>query len=299
MKKMNYFFNTFTNFTKSNLFLLLMIAVLGSSCEMDLPANEVNYKDRIVLNLLANNDQFLSVHVAKTLPIYDSAAETVIENAKVTVTQEGGAPVPLTFSFLNGGKYVSNFKPQPGLSYSIQVEAPNLPTCYSRFIMPKTFIGSKSVWEDNTGLDASGFPIGTISFEIRDDVSQRNFYEIALYRYEDIAAEFLEMPILPLDAELSQSPKFNKAGALLVDDASFNGERKSFKFSTPFGSAGSQFKYLVVVKSLSQDYFKYFESLEDYQVQGGAFSDPIPVFNNIINGVGIAAGACVQRDTIK
>ncbi len=278
---------------------LTVLVIVVASCEMDLPANEVKYKDRIVLNLLANNDQFLSVHVAKTLPIYDSAAETVIENAKVTVTEEGGTPVQLTFSFLNGGKYVSNFKPKPGVGYNIQVEAPNLPTCYSRFIMPSAFTGSKATWADNTGLDASGFPIGTISFEIQDDPSQRNFYEIALFRFEDIAAEFLEMPILPLDAELSQNPKFNKAGALLVDDASFNGERKAFKFSTPFGSAGTQYKYLVVIKSLSQDYYKYFESLEDYQVQGGAFSDPIPVFNNIINGVGIAAGASVQRDTIK
>lgn len=279
--------------------LFSAIILVGTSCEMDLPANEVNYKDRIVMNLLANNDQVLSVHVAKTLPIFDSAAETVIENAKVTVTEEGGSPAVLTFSFLNGGKYVSNFKPKPGKSYSIQVEATGLPTCYSRFIMPSPLSGAKSTWQDNTGVDASGFPIGTISFEIQDDASQRNFYEIGLFRYEDIAADFLEMPILPLDAELSQNPKFNKAGALLVDDASFNGERKSFKFSTPFGSAGSQYKYLVVIKSLSQDYYKYFESLEDYQVQGGAFSDPIPVFNNIINGVGIAAGACVQRDTIK
>ena len=279
--------------------ILATILLVGTSCEMDLPANEVNYKDRIVMNLLANNDQVLSVHVAKTLPIFDSAAETIIENAKVTVTEEGGSPSILTFSFINGGKYVSSFKPKPGKSYGIQVEAPGLPTCYSRFIMPSPLSGAKSSWQDNTGVDASGFPIGTISFDIQDDASQRNFYEIGLFRYEDIAADFLEMPILPLDAELSQNPKFNKAGALLVDDASFNGERKSFKFSTPFGSAGTQYKYLVIIKSLSQDYFKYFESLEDYQVQGGAFSDPIPVFNNIINGVGIAAGACVQRDTIK
>jgi hypothetical protein len=286
-------------FNKSNLVITAIIALVGTACEMDLPTNEVKYQDRVVLNLLADNDQFLSVHVAKTLPIYDTAAETVIEDATVTVTEEGGSPVKLNYSFLNGGKYVSNFKPKPGKSYNIQVKAPGLPECYSRFIMPSPLSGKPATWVDNTGQDADGFPIGTISFDINDDASQRNYYEIGLFRYEDIAAIFLEMPILPLDAELSQNPKFNKAGALLVDDASFNGTKKTFKFSTPFGSAGSQYKYLVVVKSLSQDYFKYFESLEDYQVQGGAFSDPIPVYNNIIGGVGIAAGACVQRDTIQ
>jgi hypothetical protein len=108
------------------------------------------------------------------------------------------------------------------------------------------------------------------------------------------------MPVIPENPEIAADPIFNPEGALILEDAGFNGQSKQLRFSTPFGSNfGSPYKYLVVVKILSPEYFKYFKSLEDYSLEGGVFSDPSAIYNNISGGVGICAGASISKDTIR
>ncbi len=280
--------------------LYLGAALALFSCEQELPTDGIDFTEKMVVNLLANNDEVLKVHVGKTLSLVDSSAELKIEDAKVSIVDENANITELKYTFLYGGKYVSDFIPQPNKFYRLNVSHPKYPTATSSFMIPSVFKSTDATWQDNTGTDSTGFPTGTISFLINDDPNERNFYEIALFRFEDLGPAWEVMPVIPENPEIAADPIFNPEGALILEDAGFNGQSKQLKFSTPFGSNfGSPFKYLVVVKSLSPEYFKYFKSLEDYSLEGGVFSDPSAIYNNINGGVGICAGASISKDTIR
>lgn len=277
-----------------------MFAVLIFSCEQELPTDSIDFSEKMVVNLLANNDEILKVHVGKTLSLVDSSAEQKIEDAKVTITDDNANVTELKYTFLYGGKYVSDFVPTPNTFYRLSVTHPKYPAATSSFIIPSVFKSTGASWQDNTGTDSMGFPTGTISFTINDDVNDRNFYEISLFRFEDLGPAWEVMPVVPENPEIAADPIYNPEGALILEDAGFNGQSKTLRFTTPFGSnLGTPYKYLVVVKSLSPEYFKYFKSLEDYSLEGGLFSDPSAIFNNINGGVGICAGASISKDTIR
>ena len=270
------------------------------SCKQELPTDGIDFSEKMVVNLLADNEDILKVHVGKTLSLVDSSAEQRIEDAKVTITDDNANISELKYTFLYGGKYISDFVPKPNTFYRLSVTHPKYSAANSSFVIPSVFKSTGATWQDNTGTDSMGFPTGTITFTINDDVNDRNFYEISLFRFEDLGPAWEVMPVVPENPEISADPIFNPEGALLLEDGGFNGQSKTLRFTTPFGSNfGTPYKYLVVVKSLSPEYFKYFKSLEDYSLEGGLFSDPSAIFNNIHGGVGICAGASISKDTIR
>jgi hypothetical protein len=281
-----------------NVILIAFFSLSILGCETELDQSSIEFKNKLVMNVLATDKEPLAVHIGKTLSLIDTTGEQIIETAKVVVTDDLGLSETLIYSFVEA-KYKSSFIPIPGKKYSIRATFGNLPEAFSTLTMPKGFNSTPATWQNNTGQDSAGFAIGTIKFNITDPSDERNYYEIGLFRFEDFGLEWLPIPISPENPELATDPIINKEGAMFLDDASFNGQNKELRFSTPFGSAGTKYKYLVTIKSLSSDYYKYFKSLENYQVQGGPFSEPSAVYNNVQGGVGICAGSSIFKDTIN
>ncbi len=270
-----------------------------TNCETDLDMSQLNFKEKLVINLLANNGDSLSLTVNRSLDIFDSTGKSQIENAKVIVTDEMGNKSQLRFDLISQS-YRSSWIPKPGVLYTVNVSWGNLSPVQSSFILPELKTNGKATWKDSTSKDSVGFYTGTISFTIKDDPNARNYYEIGLFRYDEFSSElWLNLPIIPENPELINNQILNREGALLVDDDVFNGQNKLFKFTTPANTKGTLYKYLVVVKNLSEDYYRYFKSIENYKQQQGAFSEPSAVFTNVKGGLGICAGASLVRDTIK
>ncbi len=269
------------------------------SCEKELDMSQIAFKEKLVVNLLAYDNDYLSVTVNRSLDIFDSTGKPAIENAKVFVTDDKGVKTKLNFDLVSQS-YRSTWFPVSGVKYSLEVNWGDLSTTYSFFTIPKLSTSGKAIWKDSTGSDSVGFLTGTISFVIKDNPNERNYYEIGLFRYDEFSSEqWLNLPIIPENPELINNQILNKDGALLVDDGGFNGQNKLFKFTTPANSKGTNYKYLVVIKNLSEEYYRYFKSIDNYKQQQGAFSEPSAVFTNIKGGLGICAGASVVKDTIK
>lgn len=279
-------------------FILLPILFLFS-CEKELDMSQIDFKEKLVVNLLAYDNDFLSVTVERSLNIYDTTGKPAIENAKVFVTNQQGVKSQLNFDLVSQS-YRSSWIPVSGEKYILEVSWGDLSSTYSFFTIPKLSVSGKASWKDSTSSDSMGFLTGTISFTIKDNPNERNYYEIGLFRYDEFSSEqWLNLPIIPENPELVNNQILNKDGALLVEDGGFNGQNKLFKFTTPANSKGTTYKYLVVIKNLSEEYYRYFKSIENYKQQQGAFSEPSAVFTNIKGGLGICAGASVVRDTIK
>ena len=183
--------------------LYLAAALALFSCKQELPTDGIDFTEKMVVNLLANDDEVLKVHVGKTLSLVDSSAELKIEDAKVSIVDENANITELEYTFLYGGKYVSDFIPQPNKFYRLSVSHPQYPTATSSFTIPSAFKSTGATWQDNTGTDSTGFPTGTISFTINDDPNDRNFYEIALFRFEDLGPAWEVMPVIPENPEIA------------------------------------------------------------------------------------------------
>jgi hypothetical protein len=284
---------------KALIYIVLFPLFFLCSCEKDLDMSQIAFKEKLVVNLLAYDNDFLSVTVNKSLDIFDSIGKPSIENALVIVTDDKGVKTKLNFDLISQS-YRSTWYPVSGINYTLEVTWGNLSSTYSFFTIPKLSTSGKALWIDNTSTDSVGFPTGTISFIIKDNPNERNYYEIGLFRYDEFSSEpWLNLPIIPENPELVNNQILNKDGALLIDDGGFNGQNKLFKFTTPANSKGTTFKYLVVIKNLSEEYYRYFKSIDNYKQQQGPFSEPSAVFTNIKGGLGICAGASVVKDTIK
>ncbi len=284
---------------KALIYIVLFPLFFLCSCEKDLDMSQIAFKEKLVVNLLAYDNDFLSVTVNKSLDIFDSIGKPSIENALVIVTDDKGVKTKLNFDLISQS-YRSTWYPVSGINYTLEVSWGNLSSTYSFFTIPKLSTSGKALWIDNTSSDSVGFPTGTISFIIKDNPNERNYYELGLFRYDEFSSEpWLNLPIIPENPELVNNQILNKDGALLIDDGGFNGQNKLFKFTTPANSKGTTFKYLVVIKNLSEEYYRYFKSIDNYKQQQGPFSEPSAVFTNIKGGLGICAGASVVKDTIK
>ena len=80
--------------------LYLGAALALFSCEQELPTDGIDFTEKMVVNLLANNDEVLKVHVGKTLSLVDSSAELKIEDAKVSIVDENANITELKYTFL-------------------------------------------------------------------------------------------------------------------------------------------------------------------------------------------------------
>lgn len=278
-------------------FLGLLLSLVFTACETELDDSSIKYRKRLVVNSFVNSDDLFSVHVSNTIPMSDTVYPDPIENATVIVN-DGSQDYTLTYN-LGLSKYLANFKPVAGKQYTVRVSAVDFVLAEGTMTLPNKLNSPKSTWQDQTGFDENGFETGTLTCYIADPRDERNYYEINLYRFDDFTQEWLIMQPNTTDPFLNQNAAKTDLGGLLIDDRTFNGGNRKFDFITSFGSAGSTYKYLVEVRSLSDEYYRYLQSLANYRKTSGLFSDPTPIYSNITNGRGICAGASIQRDTIQ
>ena len=283
--------------TKYNLVLGLATTLLFG-CRTDLPLPNEAFNSRLVVNGLINNTKTVEVTVSKTMPLGKVPVIEFPENAVVRITDNSGNIWPCTFD-LGLQKYVSNLKPQPGKEYSISVKLQGTEDATATLRMPEAVSTFPAIWKDSTGFDADNFPIGTITVRIDDKAGAKNHYRIALFYYDAFAAEWKPLEPVSLDADIEENAIQADDGSIVFSDQGFDGNTRNLRFVTPFGYSFQSPKFLVEKESLSEDYYNFFKSLQDYKKPGGVFTEATPVFSNIKNGVGIWAGSHLVRDTIQ
>ena len=121
---------------KKYIFLSLISLFLFESCSKELDSSTIQYKDKLVVNLLAYDNDVLAVHVGKSLSLFDSTAEKLLETAKVIVTDDNGLVSQLKFDMVRQ-KFVSTWIPKTGVKYTLQVDYGNLNSTLSDFKIPK------------------------------------------------------------------------------------------------------------------------------------------------------------------
>jgi hypothetical protein len=270
------------------------------SCETRTELNLPEIQPKIVLNSFFNPDSLFRINL--TLSKLKNSRDfnlinkwTYINNADIRLFVDN--EIITDFIFKNKGNFVSSaYKPIAGKEYTIQIKYTDYQEIEAKSLIPeKITIDSLyySFIEDESGSKMLKVNI------IWNDPPEQNFYYIFVikeeqyYGYKESPAIFLRNNTIFGDWTTGQS-------LMVFDDKIFNNHYFNFDMLLNYDVAqfGPTY-YIFYLVHLSKDFYLWAESQNRYFQQNTFFDEPVIVYNNIKNGLGIFAGCNISCDTIS
>ncbi len=284
---------------KVNLILLILGALLLTNCSKEIPINLPPYIEKIVVNGLMSDLEGSLVKISKSKSSTDTNNINAITNASVQLYTENNQ----LFEVLTYNSFESGYKGSklalPGSSYTIKVLYQNFEATATTKIGTKTNL-SNSIYIDSIGIDSSGFPLGELSFSFSDLGTEDNYYRLNVSYWDNSLKIFA---ILNLDDNFFINTQSEKTkNGYVFSDRTFSGVTQTLKFTVPFGfvAIGGDYKFLISLQTLNNDFTKYERSRELYNnAINSPFAEPVFIYSNIKGGLGIFGGSSLSRDTLK
>lgn len=284
---------------RNALFVLIAAACfLGCDTvvELDVPRDD----SQLVVNSTFSPDSTFGVRLSKSEFILDEWNPELITGASATVLDANGTEVA-QLTEQEEGVYTSSVLPEPGQTYQIKVSKPGYKTATARSIVPAD---TAQVTRIETTKPSQSSGSVTLSLWI-DDPAGKDYYEIS-GRSQTVI--YLPDDTLRYKQKLwlrSDDPTFDNFDEgsqhdMFFNDRLFSGTKKKLTFRTNFRrphctsddtECRDEHEAMLFVRKVSKEYYEYKQSvnLQD-DVEGDPFAEPVPVYDNIENGLGIFAG---------
>lgn len=286
------------------------------SCETVVEIPVPQFDPQLVVTSHFSPDSVWSVSLHRSLSVnarLDPSAQFV-DVASVTILGDNGIAESLIHH--GNGLYRSVDRRQPiaGIRYRLHVESPDgleVRAASSAPLPPRITHSSL----DLVAMDdsSSRFPTNTYRLSIRfaDPPIEENFYRVGLYSYRSTYSDgsapdsayrsaTVYAPAFgwfcgfsdALDGSSGYASVADTCDSFVVTDRLFDGEEYSWAGNIDLNVSPEmphKERLLLVVSSLSRDYFEYQRTLMD-NIMTGPFVEPVPVYTNIEGGVGVFAG---------
>lgn len=293
MNKRSFSFNLFqlihkksVNFDKFFAFVILSFFIGSCSTEV-----EIEWKDdsqKYVVNCLLTPDEPVKLYAFKTSPILDDTSffadgldieiyknETLAWSG--SGTGQGEYPVPVYAEA--GAKFKIIMKDKNGFNVSAEDTLPEK-------VKITDATNLYPVYSDNYGTT-----YGKITLTFTDEANKRNYYEIVILNENNGIVQTLKVknPVITYDIDHNPNP----TGTLLFTDELFEGKPLTLEIFS------DSYKPSVVLKNVSRNYYEYRKSInihfynqnvERYDVFSMFKGDPVELYSNVSNGLGIFAG---------
>jgi hypothetical protein len=292
---------------KSFAFLSLLVGATACTTvvDFDIPLN----KPWIVVNSLFSADSVWRVQLTYSKNILDTSPGSIIPvgNAVVTILDLNNQVIetmtPSSDKF-NPVLYKGKTKPLPGQAYTVQVAIKNEPVLQAANKVP-THVPMHSVAVDSSRFISDGEPI-EIKISFNDPGNERNFYTVkiiedAFYLTGKMVNNVIKWDTIWYTQEVyfevvNQSLTSDETGLeKLINDSHFNGKEYTFHLKMHsrhlYGSTFVPRNTRLTLLSVTEEYYKYFSSkvLQESKAYD-PFAQPVQVFTNVENGLGIFAG---------
>jgi hypothetical protein len=288
----------------SSLSILLLAA---SSCEIEeIPQDELpEFIDKIVVNSFIANDEPVVIETSQAAGAYTEDVPPRVDDINLELTLNGDEVI-LTYDAQNQ-VYVSSVTPKTGDELTLVAFKEGYQTANAFTRVPTGVQGKESGYIEDGGVDQNGVLSDLLWLKLQDNADENNFYELNFYYFNTTIQQYVSLDF-EINDDILKDPSTLKLnnGGFVFSDESFNGEEVEFNAVAPFGLVISNpdEKYLVELKHLSADYFKYLVTLQDYRDQedlqtGGPFGSAVIVHSNVNNGLGIFASAYNLSDTLR
>ena len=304
-----------------NIFYLLVITLLFNSCDIVVDLDIPEHKPVLVVNSVLSADSIMTAYISHSKGAFDSNSISSLNDATVKVFEDGlllGEMNKLAIpssdhsgSVDNVYKYYLNRMPIVGKYYSYEIEHSDYENLRAETQIPN---GVDLTVED---VSLSQGEYGGKYYRLRcsfEDASGENYYRLRVHSSlfndfdDDIRDNFLDLettdPSIMSSAGAASDGESYWGNDALFDDRLFTNSKKEitldFLGSYYSEGEGSKENYIVELSTISKAYFNYLTSFRAQEYIADEFSffasEPIQVYTNIENGLGILGA--MAKDTV-
>lgn len=241
----------------------------------------------VVFSFLSPEEKLVKVEVSRSKPVYGKGggANSVINNAQVTITNDGGQSTTLVFVDTLGQYAVSKqaYPIEPGRTYTVKVLAGGK-TVEGTCRVPADSIALtewsvKSVAQPSSNYDG---PYSIYTYKWRDQNSVTNYYRLDIEKVSTYGFSGDSTAYTQNVASTVWDDK-NRDGVLL------SGTSEDYSYNSDGGD--------VIIYLLNTDihYFEYHRRRLNY-FGDDPFSEPFQQYNNVQGGLGVV---CAYRKTSR
>jgi hypothetical protein len=308
MKNYNYLKNNINKFMKKIKLLICLFAVfIFLSCEKVIEAKDLPEQDsRIVLNSLLFSEDLITANITASRGILSNKAFKDLDKAVCQVF-ENDAYLGNLINIQNGN-FTSFFTAKVNNKYRLIVSASGYSSVTATTIIPPsvkyTNLERYDTLNYNYRLNQYSSTTksldGTSKFKLKilDDLSTKNFYSIKpIVILIDSLGNTIENDGYGLYIKNNNDENSYDSNSFEIDDLTkMNGNQMTLDFDVSFyyniPENLKSIRVYLEISNLSQEYYNYKTTLKKQAEAGGDFfSEPVLVYSNVINGLGILGGS--------
>jgi Domain of unknown function (DUF4249) len=276
------------------LLLFCLAAIEISSCQTTDVVNLPFKNPKLVVNCIAQNDSLFSVTVSSSLGILDSPQFPPDSNASLVLYENDKFIETLTVKTNKiEARYFSKYiRPKAGNSYRLEATSENYASVSASYVQPLPVKIDTATFQ----ILGNRFLIDDLIVQFRlefTDPPEENYYEI---RFIDPNVPFftgIDYVYNPsfVDPAYDENNRLyiGKQGVIFSDNY-FNGRKAVIDIAANASNGGSR-KFIACLRHLTKESYLYLLNVN--QQQQGAddpYTQPVPIENNIKNGLGIFGG---------
>lgn len=288
------------------------------ACEEPVDLDIKELSPPIVVNGTFTNNQSFKVILTKSGSVLNNTPTQFIDNAKVSILNEENKVLG-TLLYQKDAMFphyqLKDLKPTFETSYHLSVDIPNYSNLSAVDQIPKP-VPLQSILIDTISYeDGEGTAISSISLtaDFKEPNGQVNFYHFFLYHavvngraqtdgfVENVEERLMPLPITDIQENKTKASFDSDQVGILFSDEFINGQSVQLKLLAQIDEleTGMYPKLVGELRTVSKKYYQYYLSLARQQEsKDRPFIEPVPVFSNIENGVGIFAGYSTYRDSV-
>lgn len=274
--------------------ILLLSAILFASCETVVDVNIELEKPILVVNAVFNKDSVWRVDVSTTRNVLSDRRASPVNDATVSILDESTNELIEVLTLSNAsliGIYRGTLKPEVMKKYRVKVDVTGYTSAESIERIPESVPLTK-VEVDENALQSMEAPV-PVKIYFSDPEAVENFYQLTVvqktyyinYTTGDTIWYSSSMTMLFEDPALTGDDEYTDK--LLLTDRLFNGEDHSISFKLQSYSSNVE-NISICFNTISQSLYEYETTYKlQREVSGDPFAQPVQVFTNIQNGLGI------------
>lgn len=285
---------------------VLFLALFIGGCVTDTvkPNELVGYTRKMVVNAVVNAGEGIELELTTSEAAIDSNLASAVIDANVQLTTESAIEI-LPYNIFSE-KYTTSTMVDAGKSLNVMISHPDFPNVRSTISLPEAINATGNLIEDG-GIDTSGLTGDLLQVTFDDAGGKQNYYKINVYYFLQSLSEWIPLDFDKTDPSLSaiNSYKLNDAGVLFSDEL-FDGERKTISIVAPSGivAGNTTEKYRIQLSSISNDFFKYYSSLQRARdakeiTYTGGYNNAVVIHSNIDGGLGILGAQTSSEILLK
>jgi hypothetical protein len=265
------------------------------SCTKEIPFKGDVGNGFIVVNGIIESDSIIKISLSKSkaaIGEQNTGPSEITTSATLILTDKTTGETFTSNTVNSFGEYEFGTKAKNGHSYSISITHPSYTTATSETSVPDA-VQIKD-WDTSSIKNEYNSTEKNLVLTI-DDPSTENLYILKVFAVDSLQMEE-SLYLTPNE----NNQVFEDGGGIsyLFDDSGFNGQSKKIvvKFNPAkyidamYYDYTEEKSYKIVLYNVSREVYNYILSTSKAVNSDGVFSEPVKVYTNITNGLGVFGG---------